>query len=334
MRNRVCIWLAVIPALAAGLSSRARAQVNSPQWLESGMNLVWISDGGFQPALTFGVGRDWANTTPAWSINNPPFTNQYAPMGRPVPLTGSTPLDGGQYFCYMVNGNVATDGGALPSNYSFACSEVQPYADLSPSSALTSNGRFTVNEWDAGFVGSIFWRGDGGWNPWFRNGQQVLYDMPLLNTQALNDGGVSGLNPPVDPSSFLSAVTFTHGGAATQTIDLPPIFAAGDLVELELTNGVVAFGPNTAPPAQIQILTVDQTSQSSFARCIGEATVGPVDVNPGVGAGSPRVASYRIDISDLSSNYGVILDMTAKPPVAGQVVTAAVVLHGYHEPLK
>jgi len=347
--------IALASCLLCVLGSMSRdadaAPLPSPQWLESGMNLLWaqdmrwhLEDGGFGtvyyeplyfdagigPVLTVGVGRDWDYVTPQWALQNPPWTDWYALQGWPVPLTGSTPLDGGsQYFCYVVNGNAATDGGFNPNNYSFVCSLTQPYMDLSPSAALTANGVFTVNEWDAGFVGSMFYQIDGGWQPWFRNGQQVVFDMPQQVPQTLNDGGLTSMTPLVDSSYFISEVEFTPTSSHTQTILLPPIVAAGDVIELQIANNV-PYPPTggTAGPASIQILDPDAGS------IIGEATVGPVNLSPVGVAGEPRLASYRIEMNAGSpNNYAITLGMSTLPG-AGSAVSINVVLHGYHEPIK
>jgi hypothetical protein len=319
----------------------------TPIWVESGANLLW-NPSAPDPALSMGrasIINTWLDFDEEWFLTSLAFGGGVGnlPAGQTSEtfagnfLTGSTPLDGGQYYCYVVEGSDAGSELFAFDFWSFNCSQVPPDTDNSPSSASQVQGLtpigplqannlngFTASTWDAGFVGSIF-RLDGGqgWQPWFRNGEEVLFDMPQQAPQ-----GLPNQSPPavsVDPGFYLGTVTFTDKPPAQQAIALPRIFATGDVIELQLSNsdaqGIMqAFGP-----VRVGILGGDK-------QYIGEATAGPVMLN----LGSPRLSTYRIDAGNIIWTYpntSLTLDMTGHQPQAGQVVTVAAVVHGYHEQL-
>jgi hypothetical protein len=110
-----------------------------------------------------------------------------------------------------------------------------------------------------------------------------------------------------------------------QTIALPPIFATGYVIELQLSNSDAAGFTLSYGPAWVGVLGGD-------SQYIGEATVGPIITSPP----GPRLSTYRIDASNIIWTYpnaSLTFDMTGHLPAAHQVVTIAAVIHGYHEQL-
>jgi len=353
MRDRLHFALVLLSISVFVFSGFALA-IPATQWMQSGTNFVWVGtghvDGGTQFGLTLGGGTSYAPDRHDFALRGLALDYEWF---QPPPMTNDTPtpLDGGQYFCYVVDGNVAvTSQFFAPQQYSFACSDILPYLDLSPTNLLQppTPGTYTVATWDAGFVGSVF-RGDAGWQPWFRNGEQVLFDilpqLPANPTVPGGTGAIPGQNslPTIDPGMVLGTVVFTPTGPAQRTIALPTIIDVGEVIELQLTNqGLTAN--RTYPPAQIKVLAEYPASYEQ-ASVIGEATVGGMlsgagaglEWNNGLTSGYVRVSTYALDSSDYIFNFppnSLTLDITDTALAMDQAVTVALVLHGYHEPIK
>jgi hypothetical protein len=352
MKARISLAVLLTSILSA---SDAALAIPATQWMESGVNLVWVNpggpDGGSCPALTIGGGTSYAPDRNDFSLRglSPPYD-----WFLPTAFTDNTPLlDGGQYFCYVVDGNLAVTSQAFsPQQYSFACSQVPPYLDLSPTLVLdpTYSSTFTVATCDAGFAGSIFKTAGGlAWQPWFRNGEQVLFDMPAqLPVNPTIDAGIhpviptSVSLPPIDPGFVVGSVIFTSGGPTQQTLNFPQIYDVGEVVELQLTNS----GANNQAyvPAQVRVIAL-YPGADERASVIGEATVGGLFGPAGAGlswsalphTGYVRSSTYAIDSSDYMFNLppnSLTLDIGGTTLATTQTVTVAVVLHGYHEPVK
>jgi hypothetical protein len=351
------MWISVSSVALAGPQP-------SPIWVESGMNLIWDSAATAPctapcPALTEGRGD---------IINALPVNNHYAlvqgagglPVGQPYETftpppglllpPGGTSLDAGQFYCYVVLGNAVVQGDFFPTTWKFTCAAVPPDTDNSPSGALQILGNTPVGPlqgntyfsttWDAGYVGSIFTL-DGGsaWQPWFRNGDGVLFDMPMQRPQFV---AAQPNVPPttfvttLDPGFYLGSVSFTSTTSpAYQTVTLPKIFGTGYTVDVQVSNsdatGSAAFAFGTA---RVDIFGGGVPGTLGVPPLyIGEATVGPMPPAP---LGAPRESTYHIDASRIRwtyANTSLTFDMTGHLPALHQVVAVGVVVHGYHDQL-